>query len=55
MLIFDEVQTGVGRTGSLWAFEQGPVRPDVMTTAKALAAASRSAPASAILRPDRRS
>lgn len=36
LLIFDEVQTGVGRTGSLWAFEQGPVRPDVLTTAKAL-------------------
>ncbi len=36
LLIFDEVQTGVGRTGSLWAFEQGPVRPDVITTAKAL-------------------
>lgn len=36
LLIFDEVQTGVGRTGSLWAYEQGPVRPDVITTAKAL-------------------
>lgn len=36
LLIYDEVQTGVGRTGSLWAYEQGPVRPDVMTTAKAL-------------------
>ena len=35
-MIFDEVQTGVGRTGSLWAYEQGPVRPDVITTAKAL-------------------
>lgn len=36
LLIFDEVQTGIGRTGSLWAFEQGPVRPDLITTAKAL-------------------
>ena len=36
LLVFDEVQTGMGRTGSLWAFEQSPVRPDVMTAAKAL-------------------
>jgi acetylornithine/succinyldiaminopimelate/putrescine aminotransferase len=36
LLIFDEVQTGMGRTGSLWAYEQTPVRPDVLTTSKAL-------------------
>jgi acetylornithine/N-succinyldiaminopimelate aminotransferase len=36
LLVFDEVQTGMSRTGSLWAHEQLPVRPDVMTSAKAL-------------------
>jgi predicted acetylornithine/succinylornithine family transaminase len=36
LLVFDEIQTGVGRTGSLWAYEQTPVRPDVITSAKAL-------------------
>ena len=36
ILIFDEVQAGMGRTGSLWAYEQLPVRPDALTAAKAL-------------------
>ena len=37
LLIFDEVQCGMGRTGTLWAFEQTPVEPDLFTSAKALA------------------
>ena len=36
LLIIDEIQTGCGRTGSLWSYEQTPVRPDVITSAKAL-------------------
>jgi predicted acetylornithine/succinylornithine family transaminase len=36
LLILDEIQTGVGRTGSLWAYQQTPIRPDVLTSAKAL-------------------
>jgi predicted acetylornithine/succinylornithine family transaminase len=37
ILAFDEVQTGIGRTGSFFAFEQLGVKPDLMTLAKALA------------------
>jgi predicted acetylornithine/succinylornithine family transaminase len=37
LLCLDEVQTGVGRTGSFFAFEQLGVRPDLVTMAKALA------------------
>jgi acetylornithine/succinyldiaminopimelate/putrescine aminotransferase len=36
LLVFDEVQTGNGRTGSLYAYQQLGVTPDVMTTAKGL-------------------
>jgi len=35
-LVFDEVQCGVGRTGTLWAHEQAGVVPDAMTLAKGL-------------------
>ena len=36
LLIFDEVQTGMGRTGTLWGYEQLGVEPDVCTLAKGL-------------------
>ncbi len=35
-MILDEIQTGLGRTGSMWAAEQHDVVPDVLTTAKGL-------------------
>ena len=37
LLVLDEIQTGVARTGTLWAYEQAGIEPDVMTLAKGLA------------------
>jgi predicted acetylornithine/succinylornithine family transaminase len=36
LLVFDEIQAGMGRTGSLWAYQQTSVQPDLLTSAKAL-------------------
>ncbi|MCB0194643.1 MAG: aspartate aminotransferase family protein [Anaerolineae bacterium] len=37
LLIFDEIQCGLGRTGTLWAYENYSITPDIMTLAKPLA------------------
>ena len=37
LLIADEVQTGIGRTGHMWASEWSEVRPDIVVTAKGIA------------------
>lgn len=37
LLVFDEVQVGVGRTGKMWGYENLGVSPDIFTTAKGLA------------------
>jgi acetylornithine/N-succinyldiaminopimelate aminotransferase len=36
LLIFDEIQCGMGRTGAIWAWEESEIEPDVMTVAKGL-------------------
>jgi len=52
LLILDEIQTGVGRTGTLFAYEQYGIEPDVMTLAKGLGSGI---PIGAILAKDRAS
>jgi acetylornithine/N-succinyldiaminopimelate aminotransferase len=52
LLVFDEVQTGVGRTGSFFCFEQSGVVPDAVTLAKGLA---NGLPIGALLVADQRS
>jgi len=52
LLIFDEIQTGIGRTGTLFAYEQYGIEPDIMTLAKGLGSG---VPIGAILAKDRAS
>jgi len=52
LLILDEIQTGVGRTGTLFAYEQYNIEPDIMTLAKGLGSGM---PIGAILAKDRAS
>ena len=52
LLILDEIQTGVGRTGTLFSYEQYGIEPDIMTLAKGLASGM---PIGAILAKDRAS
>ncbi|MFC1995684.1 aspartate aminotransferase family protein [Chloroflexota bacterium] len=52
LLILDEIQTGMGRTGALFAYEQCGIEPDIMTLAKGLASGI---PIGAILSKDRAS
>jgi acetylornithine/N-succinyldiaminopimelate aminotransferase len=50
LLIFDEVQTGVGRTGSFYAYQHSDIKPDILTSAKGLGAGF---PIAAMLTTDR--
>ncbi|HLH30535.1 MAG TPA: acetylornithine transaminase [Terriglobia bacterium] len=49
LLVFDEVQTGIGRTGRMFCFEHAAVRPDILTLGKGIGGG---VPLSAVLAPD---